>query len=117
MNLEHLAWLAWHRGEGGSARRLGADAVEHYRACAHPASIAAGLESLARFLVADDPQGAAQLLGTAAWARSTTGEPRAPVHEPAWRATHDAARDALGEERFAAAFAAGERDATGTSQR
>jgi predicted ATPase/class 3 adenylate cyclase len=107
--LHRLGRLALARGEAGSARADLQEGLELRRAMGHQAGIAAGLEGLAAVAVCGrQPGRAARLLGAATALRQAIGAPLPPVDRPDCEATAQAARAALGEAAFAAAWAAGE---------
>jgi hypothetical protein len=96
------------QGDLGAARALFEESLAILRELDHKPNIAQNLERLAALAVAQaQSERAARLIGTAEGLRSAMGAPLPPAD----RAEHDrsvaAARTALGEEAFAAAWAEG----------
>jgi hypothetical protein len=109
--LDGLADVARLRGDLAGAEALGREQLQVWRRLSSPMQIAASLENLACTTVATgegaQTERAAHLLGAAAALRERVGaSPPRRLHALIERAAAPA-RAALGEERWAAAFAAG----------
>jgi non-specific serine/threonine protein kinase len=110
--LMNLGWVARKRGEVAQAKALLHEALALFRELGDPRRCAEGLEELAATAGVAEPAGqgerAARLLGAAAAVRETLGAPPPPEERAETEQGVAAARAALGEERWAAAFAAGQ---------
>jgi non-specific serine/threonine protein kinase len=105
-----LARLAHARHELPQAARLFAEAAARFQALGHRIALPEVLWAAAALAAeAGQPGWAVRLLGTVEAARAALGEPPEPQgeHRPPWERTLAAARTALGDEAFAAAWAAG----------
>ncbi|MCE7000014.1 winged helix-turn-helix domain-containing protein [Saccharothrix sp. S26] len=114
--LAELGFVAEQRGDAARALELQSEALSLARRVGDPRAIALALEGVAGArALAGDAATAARLLGAATAARASVGVPL-PVGE---RADVDriaaAARDALGDEPYAAAFAAGHAEGLGVA--
>jgi predicted ATPase/class 3 adenylate cyclase/Tfp pilus assembly protein PilF len=108
INLLNLGWVARQRGEHAQAEALGREALALARELGDPRLCAELLEYLAATAgVAMQGERAARLLGTAAAVRETLGAAQPAVERDDVERAVAAARATLGEERWAAAIAAG----------
>lgn len=106
--LSNLAWLAQKRGEVARAEALQREALALARELGDTRRCAEALEELvATAGLAGQGARTAHLLGVATAARKTLGAPQPPSERTDKEETMAAARAALGEEAWAAAFAAG----------
>ncbi|HEX5505153.1 MAG TPA: tetratricopeptide repeat protein, partial [Thermomicrobiales bacterium] len=112
--LTGLGDAAQARGDAARAAGLYRESLAQSGRLGDRRAVAEGLERLARAELAGagDPgelRRAARLLGAAATLRDRLDAPRAPVHQADHERAVAAARGALGDAAFAAAWAAGER--------
>lgn len=106
--LGDLGNVARRKGELAQAKALHREALELKRGLGARRQIAISLEDLACVAAAEgDGRRAARLLGAAAQIRAEIGTPQAIPEREATRQAVAAARAALGEEAWAAAFNAG----------
>src|SRR5262249_40255632 len=105
-----LAWIAWHEGDYATA---GAHVVEALVLCRETARYRDTADTLisAGHLAQrqGNPARAVRLFAAAEGLRAAIGEAVLPVERSAYEGAITAARAALGEERFAAAWAEGRR--------
>jgi predicted ATPase/transcriptional regulator with XRE-family HTH domain len=107
--LANLSAVAIRHGDVAHADALGREAMALYRDVADPRRCAVGLEGLAATAaLLGRGVRAARLLGAAAVLREVLGAPQPPIERSDTEQAVAAARVALGEERWAAAFAAGQ---------
>ena len=100
--------MARRRGEVAEAEALQREALALYQELGDQRGCARGLEELASTAgVAGQGERAARLLGAAAAVRETIGAPQPPQEQTDVEQAVAAARAALGEEAWAAAYAAG----------
>jgi len=105
--LNSLARVAARRGEDALARERYADSLVLFGEAGDQLYSIVSLEGMARLDIDARPTRAARLLAAAGVVRDALGAPMPPVDRPDHdRAVADA-RDALGDERFVAAWAAG----------
>ncbi|ACZ89600.1 BTAD domain-containing putative transcriptional regulator [Streptosporangium roseum] len=106
--LAELGFIAEQRGDAGQARSLHLEGLAAAREIGDPRAIALALEGLAGAqALAGDHGHAARLLGTATAVRASVGAPLPPAERGDVDRITSRARDALGEEAFAARFAEG----------
>ncbi|MFE1547450.1 BTAD domain-containing putative transcriptional regulator [Streptomyces sp. NPDC058718] len=106
--LAELGFSALARGDLAGALKLQEEGYATALTSGDPRAVALALEGLASaHAPAGRPRGAALLLGAAAALRSSTGAPLPPAERADVDRTEEAARTALGEAAFAAAFAHG----------
>jgi tetratricopeptide (TPR) repeat protein len=109
LSLHNLEQLARRRGEVAQAEALGREALALYWERGHPQQCANALFSLgSTAAAAGQGERAARLLGAAAALRETLGDSLLPPDRELDEQPVAAVRAALGEERWAAAFAAGQ---------
>jgi hypothetical protein len=107
--LHRLGMVAQQQGDLEHAAALNGELVEQARTHGDPLLLAVALEGLAGIGDATgDPELSAVLLGVAATVRHVAGMPLPPGQRGEVDRLARAAREALGEERFATAFAHGE---------
>jgi predicted ATPase len=107
-SLDSLGRVVYDQGDYSAARSLHAESLTIRREMGNKLSIAEPLESLARLAAQGrEWERAVRLWGAAAALRETIGAPRSPLWRAEWERDLGAARAALGEEAFAAAWAAG----------
>ncbi|HET8644645.1 MAG TPA: tetratricopeptide repeat protein, partial [Vicinamibacteria bacterium] len=106
--LTMLGDLERRRGANAAAARYYGDALAVNRELGARLGIAQDLERFADLAAASDPAGAVRLLGSAAAIRKSLNAPWLPLEAADRRATVASARVALGENAYAAAWAAGE---------
>jgi predicted ATPase/DNA-binding SARP family transcriptional activator len=107
--LHRLGMVAQQQGDLEHAAAMNREVVEQARTHGAPLLLAVALEGLAGIGdAAGDPELAAVLLGVAATVRRAAGMPLPPGQRGEVDRLARAARQALGEERFATAFADGE---------
>ncbi len=111
--LRGLGHVARRQGDAARARSLYAECLAVCRDAGIRWVVPGTLEELAHLAAAADADGeersrAVPLLGAAAALRSALGMPLLPVERPAYRQTEETLRAALGEEAFAAEWAAGQ---------
>jgi non-specific serine/threonine protein kinase len=102
-----LARAAHLRGEPAAAATLMREALHHWQALGNRLRIVECLEAAAA-MAATAPSRAARLLGAAGAARRALGAPPPPIRRPDLATTERAARAALGDVAFEAAWVAGE---------
>jgi predicted ATPase/DNA-binding XRE family transcriptional regulator len=102
-----LGEVAWDRGDASHSVMLLRQALALFEDQGETWSAILCLERIAATAVSDDPQSGARLFGAAAAWREEVGLPRPKVDENRHEAAVSALRAALGEEDFAAAWAAG----------
>jgi non-specific serine/threonine protein kinase len=108
-NLANLALLARDRGDERQMATLYAESLTLFQLVADRVGVAYCLEELAGAIRAQGrDECAARLCGAAAALRGSSGAPPWPADRARYDDTVAAARQALGEGRFAAAWAAGE---------
>jgi non-specific serine/threonine protein kinase len=106
--LEGLAAVARSQRDYKEARAFYIESLEIYRRSGEQQGIASGLEGLADVAAADDqPERAARLFGAAEALRGVLGAPLPPGDRARYDCCVAVTRAALGEEAFAAAWAAG----------
>ncbi|HEV2461320.1 MAG TPA: tetratricopeptide repeat protein, partial [Ktedonobacterales bacterium] len=106
--LGSVGWVALKRGEVAQAEALIREALALDRELGDPRRCAEDLEELASIAgVAGKERCAARLLGAATALRETLGTPLSPTDREDVKQAVAPARAALGEEQWAAAFAAG----------
>ncbi|WP_246631911.1 ATP-binding protein [Pseudonocardia nigra] len=106
--LAELGFIAELRGDAACADALHREGVAAARAVGEPRAIALAAEGLAgAAAMAGEHERAARLLGAASAAREAVGAPLPAAERGDVDRIATAARAALGEEAFAAAFAAG----------
>jgi len=105
--LESLARVAARRGDEALARERYRDSLTLFGEAGEQLYSIVSLEGLARLDLGARPAGAARLLGAADARRAALGAPVPPADRPELDRAVAAARAALGDERFAAAWAAG----------
>jgi tetratricopeptide (TPR) repeat protein len=107
--LNSLAWIGWHEGEVATAR---AHLVEALGLCRETGRYWESIDTLvsAGHLAQRQcsPARAARLFGAAEALRESIGEAMPPVERAGYEGSLTAVRAALGEERFAAAWAEGQ---------
>jgi hypothetical protein len=104
-----LGWVATHRGELKQATALEREALRLFWALGNKRRCAEAFESLAMTAaVAGEAQWSARLLGVVAGVRETIGAPQSEALRKDMDQTVVGAQVALGEETWAAAFAAGQ---------
>lgn len=107
-SLANLASVALRRRDVAQAETLGREALALYRDLGDPRRCAVGLEGLAGSAgLAGDGERAARLLGASSALREALGTPAASHERDEAEMMVAEARAALGEERWAEAFAAG----------
>jgi non-specific serine/threonine protein kinase len=105
--LAELGWVAHQAGEAARALTWFREGLATSRKLGYRLGIAAALDGLAATALAqDDPRRAARLLGAAARALSGL-EQTEPIAARCYARVEEDVRTALGEEAFAAAWAAG----------
>jgi tetratricopeptide (TPR) repeat protein len=105
--LAELGFVAELRGDAATARALHSDGLALARKAGDPRAVALGLEGLAgAAALAGDSAQAARLLGAAARERESVGSPLPAAERGDVDRITAVATAALGEERFAAEFAA-----------
>ncbi len=103
--LTELGFLAEQHGQAAEARRLHLRALRASRALGGPRGVAAALEGLAGAVgLAGDPKTSARLLGAADTARQAASAPASPSERTEIDRIATAARTALGESAFDAAY-------------
>jgi predicted ATPase/class 3 adenylate cyclase len=108
VSLNYLGWTACDQGEYEKARALWEESLALFRELGLKQGIAKDLEGLAAVAVAQaQPERAARLFGVAEALRAAIGAPLPPAEHAEHERFHSAGRAALGEEAFAAAWAAG----------
>jgi hypothetical protein len=106
--LQNLGGVARRRGEVVQAEALGREGLVLLRDLGNLRGCTEGLELLASIAgTAGQGERAARLLGAAAAQRETLGTPQPPQEQVEVEQAVAAARAALGEEAWAAAYAAG----------
>jgi predicted ATPase/DNA-binding NarL/FixJ family response regulator len=106
--LLRLGLAVWRQGDAARALAYLRESLGLRRALGNRLSIAECLEAVAMVAAGtNEPERAARLLGAAAGLRDAGGTPLPPVERPDHEASAAAARSALGEAAFAAAWAAG----------
>ncbi|MDA2804637.1 AfsR/SARP family transcriptional regulator [Nocardiopsis suaedae] len=106
--LAELGFAAEMRGDAVRARRLHLEGLEASRTTGDPRAVAQALEGLAGTDVLEGmAENAARLLGTAQAAREATGAPQPATERFDVDRIAEAARAALGEERFTALYGEG----------
>jgi predicted ATPase/DNA-binding SARP family transcriptional activator/class 3 adenylate cyclase len=107
-SLNHLGLLACVQGDYAGAGSLFEESLAIYRDLGNKQGIAESLESLARLAAQGrEWERAVRLWGAAAALRDAIGAPRSPLWRAEWERDLGATRAALGEEAFAAVWAAG----------
>jgi DNA-binding CsgD family transcriptional regulator len=106
--LVELSQLALHAGDVAAARALLVEGLQLARAAGDRLAVLSGLErAVSLAAVQHRPSAAVQLAGAVAALRGRTSPARADVGANAAGPAVESARAALGDERFAAAWAAG----------
>jgi tetratricopeptide (TPR) repeat protein len=105
-----LGFVAQDAGDMGGAGQQHTRALGLARSLADPSATALALEGLAAAIAADDPGRAARLLGAAQARRSGARAAIPPTHREDIERAHTIARTQLGDDRFDAEVAAGERE-------
>lgn len=106
--LAELGFIAEQRGDVASARRLQLDGFALASRVGDPRAIALAMEGLAgAHALAGEPDRAARLLGAAARARASVGTPLPRAERGDVDRITATARNALGEQAFAAEFERG----------
>ncbi len=108
-NLANLSGVALRQGEIARSEALGREVLALYWQLGDPRRCAVGLEGLASSAgMAGQGERAARLLGVAATLRTKLGAPLPPLEQSDIEQWVAEARDALGANRWAAAYAAGQ---------
>ncbi len=106
--LSDLGLVSWRRGDHSRARALLEESLAMQRKVQEKRMIALCLERLAGVSATEGrPTEGAQLFGAAEALREAMGAPLAPVEQDEYDRSVAAAREALGEEAFEAAWAEG----------
>ncbi|MFF3552716.1 BTAD domain-containing putative transcriptional regulator [Streptomyces tsukubensis] len=106
--LAELGFVAEERGDAAAAYERHAEGLETARDLGDPRAVALALEGLAgAHALAGEPERAAALLGAAAAARESAGAPLPAGERRDVERVSAAARAALGDGRYAAAYAGG----------
>jgi hypothetical protein len=105
----NLGELALHTGDLMQADTLGREALKRFLALGTAVDIAIALELLAKVAAAgEQSERVARLLGAAMTMRMQVGAPLTQANQEETERETAARRQALGEERWAAAYAAGQ---------
>src|SRR5436309_1522975 len=105
--LNAAAVLAWMQGDSGAARALFEESLAIRRELGDKGGYAWSVEAFARLSARVVPERAARLWGAAESLRQSLGLPLPPNEREEYDRHRSAAREALGEEAFAGAWAEG----------
>jgi tetratricopeptide (TPR) repeat protein len=108
IGLHRLGLAACLRGDAATARALYVESLRQFRDIGHPAGIVDCIEGIAGVAAAQgQAERGTRLLGAAEALREVPRAPRVPSRQADYERTRADVRAALGEEAFAAAWAAG----------
>jgi tetratricopeptide (TPR) repeat protein len=105
--LNNLGKIAREQGDPRTARALHGESLEIRRELGDKGGFPWSLEAFARLAAPGDPERAARLWGAAEALRDSLGLPLPPNERPEYDRHRTAAREVLGDEAFARAWAAG----------
>jgi len=105
--LHHLGLLARSEGENDRAISLLREVLAEQQKRGDVQGIARSLEGLAGVMLARGPEHSARLFGAAEALREVIGAPRWPADKAVYESDIAKAREAVGDDAFAAAWSAG----------